>query len=519
MKRFPADQSGAEVVTQEGLVARNAIVTAASVTGSMVLGAVLALLVLLEFGKDAETDGFFAAYGVYALVLTIAQSLRAAVVPRLVEGPSLLANLDRFVGAALLVFLLAGIPLVALGAPLAGLLTGDLGDDARDTAREALAILWVASGAHLLAALGAAALAVRDEFGASGLAYVLGGTLAIGVLLALSAELGIAAVSVGLAAGSLLSAAIVFSRLWKAGYRPRLSAVVQRARNMLGATAVMLAGSIGALGLQLMYVGSLAFAARIGEGSVTLYAYAFFGAVLMVGATSSTSAIVLAAPLSRTWDRRPESLDPHLLAVFRVGVTLVVPIFAVVALVGDEAGDLLLGGSLDGGDVDEIVVTFLALAGVVIASVAAPVPLLAAFAASRYGAVVALTAVALALHVAGSAVALETSSLEALGGAASMSSLLGLALLAALVWGRRFPATLVVLARELGRVVAIAALAFLPLGAPAVLVAGPLVQIGAALVGTGAFAMLLRRLLPEHWELLLRLVTPLSGGRLAPASH
>jgi peptidoglycan biosynthesis protein MviN/MurJ (putative lipid II flippase) len=516
MARSPPDQTDAEAITPEGLIARNAIVTAVSVTGSMVLGAILAVLVLHEFGKDAETDGFFAAYGVYALLLTIAQSLRAAVVPRLVEGLSLFANLDRFVGAALLIFLLAGIPFAALGAPLAELLVGDLGDEARDPTREALAILWLASGAHLLAALGAATLAARDEFGAPGLAYVLGGTLAIAVLLALSGELGITAVSIGLAAGSLLSAAIIFSRLGQAGYRPRLSLIIRRA-GTLGAAAIMLAGSIGALGLQLMYVVSLAFAARITEGSVTLYSYAFFGAVLLVGATSSTSAIVLAAPLSRTWDRRPESLDPYLLTVFRVGVALVVPIFAVVAVVGDEAGDLVLGGSLDGGDVDTIVVTFLALAGVVLASAAAPVPLLAAFAASRYRAVAVLTALAIGLHLAGSAVALEASSLEVLGAAASISSLLGLALLAALVWGRRFPATLTLLARELGRVVVVAALAFLPLGAPAVLFGGPLAQMAAALVGVAAFAMLLRRLLPEHWGLLLRLVTPLSGGRLAPA--
>jgi len=518
MKPSPADQTGAEADAQEAPIARNAIVTAASITGSMVLGAVLAVVVLLEFGKDAETDGFFAAYGVYALLLTIAQSLRASVVPRLVDGRSLFANVDRFVGAALLIFLLAGIPLVALGAPLAELLIGDLGDEARDAAREALAILWVASGAHLLAALGAATLAVRGEFGAPGLAYVFGGTLAIALLLALSGELGIAAVSVGLAAGSLLGAGIMFLRLWQAGYRPRLAGLTGRARTLSGA-AVMFAGSIGALGVQLMYVVSVAFAARIGEGSVTLYTYAFFGAVLLVGATSSTSAIVLAAPLSRTWDRRPESLEPHLLSVFRVGVALVVPIFAVVALVGDEVGDLVLGGSIGGGDVDRIVVTFLALVGVVIASVATPVPLLAAFAASRYGAVVALTTLALGLHVAGSAVALETSSLEVLGGAASVSSLFGLGLLAAVVWGRRFPTTLMVLAGELGRVVAVAALAFLPLGVPAVLVGGPVAHVAAALVGIGAFAMVLRRRLPEHWELLLRLATPLSGGRLAPASR
>jgi CDP-diglyceride synthetase len=159
----------------------------------MGLGAAIALVILLRFGKDAETDGLFAAYGVYGIVVVIAQSFRTTIVARLVEGPSLFASLNRHLGAVGVVFLAAGVPLAALAGPLARLLVGDLGDTATHAARTALLILWFAAGAQLASALLAAALAVRDEFALSGAAYVAGGVVSVVALLALAPVLAVAA--------------------------------------------------------------------------------------------------------------------------------------------------------------------------------------------------------------------------------------------------------------------------------------------------------------------------------------
>ena len=55
-------------------VAGSAFVTAAAQVVSMALGAALAVVVVLEFGKNARTDGLFAAYGVYGFVLLVARA-------------------------------------------------------------------------------------------------------------------------------------------------------------------------------------------------------------------------------------------------------------------------------------------------------------------------------------------------------------------------------------------------------------------------------------------------------------
>ena len=43
-------------------------------------------MIVLKFGKNARTDGLFAAYGVYGVLSLIAQSLRITVVARLLEA-------------------------------------------------------------------------------------------------------------------------------------------------------------------------------------------------------------------------------------------------------------------------------------------------------------------------------------------------------------------------------------------------------------------------------------------------
>src|SRR5918911_2571503 len=92
-------------------MASNAAITAVTQVASMGLGAAIAIVILLRFGKDAETDGLFAAYGVYGIVVVVAQSFRTTIVARLLEGPSLFGALNSHLGAVGVVFLAAGIPL------------------------------------------------------------------------------------------------------------------------------------------------------------------------------------------------------------------------------------------------------------------------------------------------------------------------------------------------------------------------------------------------------------------------
>jgi peptidoglycan biosynthesis protein MviN/MurJ (putative lipid II flippase) len=489
-------------------VAASALVTSVTTIAAMALGGVLAIVVLLVFGKGARTDGFFAAYGVYAVIIALAQSLRASAVARLLQG-ALFDNLDRLVGASLLILLGSGVVLVGLGDPLADLLTGAGGGPAHDTARTALAILWVAGSLHIVAALGAAALGALGEFALPGAAYVLGGLVAIAVVLALQEPLGIDAVSTGLVCGALVTAAAMLLRLRRRGWRPRWSGL-RAGRRALGGMALVLSGSLGSIALQLTYVVTLAFAARLGEGAVTLYSYSFFASALLMGAVVGPAAIVLAAPVARTWDRRPESLDPHLLAVFSAGLALIVPVTAATVLVGDDVVELLLGSELSAAEADVVVRTFLALFGMVVATLAVPVPGLAAFAASRYLAVGSVSVAGIAVHlVVTGAMASAFDTLESLAAAASASSVAMLAMTLAIVYGAGLGRPLGLLAVELARVAAVAAIAFGPPGVVAAALGGPGWDVAAAVAGTIAFLLVLRARLPRNWELVLRIAAPL----------
>jgi hypothetical protein len=243
---------------------------------------------------------------------------------------------------------------------------------------------------------------------------------------------------------------------------------------------------------------------------VTLYSYSFFAAALLIGAVAGPAAIVLAAPVARTWDRRPESLDPHLLAVFRAGLALVVPVIAATVLVGDEIVELLLGSELSEADADVVVRAFLALAGMVVATLAVPVPGLAAFAASRYLAVGSVSVAGIVVHLAASAVmASAFDTLESLAAAASVSSVAMLAMTLSIVYGRGFWRPLARLAVELARVAAAAAAAFGPPGIAAAALGGPGWDVAAAIVGAALFLAVLRARLPGNWELVLRIAAPL----------
>jgi peptidoglycan biosynthesis protein MviN/MurJ (putative lipid II flippase) len=502
----PAQPPAAEAAPTR--VAGSALVTSLSTIAAMAMGGLLAIVVLLLFGKTARTDGFFAAYGVYAVIIALAQSLRASSVAQLVRG-SLWDNLDRLLGASVLILLASGAVLVGLGDPLADVLTGEDSGAAHDAAQTALAILWGAGALQILAALAAAALGALGEFALPGAAYVCGGAAAIAFVLALEGALGIDAVSAGLVCGSLLTAVLMVGRLLRRGWRPRWGRL-REAHRSLGAMALVLSGSIGSVALQLTYVVTLAFAARIGEGAVTLYSYSFFAAALLIGAVAGPAAIVLAAPVARTWDRRPESLDPHLLAVFRAGLALIVPVTAAAVLIGDDIVELLLGSELSAADADTVVRSFLALSGMVVATLAVPVPGLAAFAASRYLAVGSVSIAGVVVHLAASgAAAAAWDTLESLAAAASVSSVAMLAMTLGIVYGRQLGRPLGMLVVELARVVAVAVASFGPPGIVAAALGGPGWDVAAAVAGTAVFLLVLRARLPRNWELVLRIAAPL----------
>ncbi|MEA2321967.1 MAG: Lipid flippase MurJ [Solirubrobacteraceae bacterium] len=491
----------------------------AAVSQVAVLGiqGLAALAILLTFGKGADTDAVLAAYGVYGVLVVVCQTLRLTVVARVVEHPSPWAAFDRFLGAGLALLLLAGVLLLAFGGPIARLLTGDLGPHAESIARSTLAILWIAVGGQLVAALGAALLAVRNEFRYPGLSFVVGGIVNIAMLLALSGPVGILSVATGVAAGSILSGAAMLAQLHRDGYRldpRRVAAGALEWRTSL----LILVGSMATVMTQINLVISSAFAALLGVGAVTLYTAAFFSGAIVIALTASPAALVLAAPVAKTWDRRPEGLLPHLQTIMRAGLLLIAPAVAVVALVGDDAIDLLLGASFSAHDGDRVVGAFVALSGLFVGILAMQLPLLAAYAMSRYRAVAVLAVAGTLVHAGASVVAEQLGTIAWLAAAASLSSLTAMTLFMGLLHRGGAPRAIAIVVREVAVVGLACLVTFGPLGLAAGALGSGLWDLVAAVGGVVAFALLVHVALPHHAAVAHRMVGPVLPARMRPAT-
>jgi peptidoglycan biosynthesis protein MviN/MurJ (putative lipid II flippase) len=501
-----------------GSMASSSLWAAVSLVATLGVQGLAALVILVLFGKGTDTDAVFAAYGVYGVIVLMCQSLRLTVVARLMESGTPWSAFDRFLGAGLSLVLIAIVLQLVLGGPISDVLTGDLGTDAQNTARDTLDILCIAITGQLVAALGAAVLAMYDEFRYPGLVYVAGGLTAIVLLLVLQGPIGILAAPIGVAAGSALSAVLMLWRLWRHGYRPQIRELVAGGRHVRLAL-MLLVGSIAPLLGQLNFVISLTFAAHIGPGEVTLYTGAFFAGAVVVAVTGSAAGLVLAGPVAQTFDGDAPALLPHLRTIMRAGLIVIGPAVAVAALIGDDLVQALLGASFSAADADRLIAAFVALSGLFVAQLALPLPLLAAFALSRYGAVAALAAVGTAVHVVLCFVALSLGSIVWLGVAASLSSLTTTSLMLCLIHRGHVLDALWIVVRETIVVGVVTVAAFGPPAVVAALLGAGLWELVAAVVGLAVFAVALRTVLPQHASVALRMVAPVlpAGRRAAPA--
>src|SRR3954452_20569816 len=147
------------------------IVIAFSAAGA---GALLAQ----KFGRGAETDGFFAAYGVYLVLVLAAQSFRMVVVPdltRAVPDGRLGGETRAYAVAFLALAVPASILVAVFSTQIGDLITGSLPQPAPDVAARAVVILVAAAFGQLLAALAAGALAALDSYGTAAAGFALGG--------------------------------------------------------------------------------------------------------------------------------------------------------------------------------------------------------------------------------------------------------------------------------------------------------------------------------------------------------
>jgi hypothetical protein len=459
------------------------------------------VVIAREFGRTDETDGLLAAYGVFIVISVAAQAIRVAVLPKVAHA----AEAGRLAGelagyAAALLVIAAPLVLAAelWADSLAGLLVGDQAAVARETAADALRWMVPAGVMHLFSGLAASGLAALDDYGTAALGYAAGSAAGLTLIVLRAEPDGIVAV----AWGTLLNGAIAL-------LVPASWLAVRALRAAMPATAIRPSGppfraranafAVGAalpMALQLLYVVSLPFAARLGTGAATTFVYAYLAAASFVTVTAGSLGLVTAVPLARG-DFAVVQTVRHVVAASWLALVLVGAAAGAFAVAGGEVVRTILGSSYGGeigADLGRLVVS---LSPWIVASIGVAVTFPLAFVAGRTRRLPWIAVGALALQVPLAWLGAEVLGLDGLALALACSTLAVLvALLAELGALAGTARSLIVAAVVVG---GISVVSF----APPTLVLG---AVPAALTGlllyVVLFASLRPRALVQSWQYL-----------------
>jgi hypothetical protein len=377
--------------------ARSGLYTALSNATVTALAAVVGVVIAREFGRGAETDGFFAAYGLFVVLVLAAVAFRLVVLPELARARDA-GRLGAEAAAYALALAFLAAPLLAASLlaadPLADALTGDLPDEAARTTADVLGWMIFAAVAHLYAGLAASVLAALDDYVTAAAGYALGSVAGLALILVLVWEQGIVALAWGTALNGAVALAVPAIMLVRsAGFRTRFGRLALRAR--LG---TFVRGVSLPLALQALYVVSLRFASEEGVGAVSSFSYAYLIASALIAVTASSIALVSSVPLTRT-GLEGERAVRHVVATSWLALVLVAAGAGVFALTGEAFVSAALGSAYAGDVGSELGRLVAYLAPWMAASIGVSVTFPLLFVADRSRRLPLVAVLALAAHV------------------------------------------------------------------------------------------------------------------------
>ena len=300
-----------------------------------------------KFGRNAETDGFLAAYSVYFVIVLTAQASRLLIVPDLTRAAleqRLPAEFVSFAAALLTIALPAIVLTVVLAGPIGDVLTGRLPHASASIASSAIVWLVPAAFAQMLAALAASALAANDSYVLAAVGYATGAIAGLVVFVALAGSHGMIALAWGLALNGAIAAGLPLAALARSG---RLSGERGGGGAVWSRLGKLLYAAVVPLSLQVMYVVALRGASSLGEGNQTTLTYAYLFGSTLVAATATSFALVSSAPLTRR-AVDAEGGSEHALHATWLCLVLVGAAAGVFALVGGRVVGFVLGSAYSG---------------------------------------------------------------------------------------------------------------------------------------------------------------------------
>jgi hypothetical protein len=332
--------------TSRTTIAKAGLLTALSQATVMGLSGFIGIVIARQFGRGAETDGFFAAFGLFVVLVLGAAAFRLVVLPDLARARELGRLRSEAWGFAAALGLLA-LPALAVSvfAPdwLAAQLTGSLPDEAQRTAAEALRWMVPAAIAQLYAGLAASVLAALDDYGTAAFGYAAGSVASVTVILLRVDADGISAVAWGMFVNAAISLGVpVAVLLARTGAQVHLELTGARGRLALFVRGVTLP-----LALQGLYVVCLRFAGEVGVGQLTSFSYAYLLASAFVAVTASSLSLVSSVPLTRTGIDGLRA-GRHVVNISWLALTIVAGAAGVFAVSGEALLRLALGDAFSG---------------------------------------------------------------------------------------------------------------------------------------------------------------------------
>ncbi|HET7744064.1 MAG TPA: hypothetical protein VFK76_04920 [Gaiellaceae bacterium] len=475
--------------------------TSASMLVVTVVAALVGVVIARELGRTSETDGFFAAYGVFIVLALAAQSIRISVLPTLARARDERRLASELGGYAVAIAVVA-VPLVVaaevFATPIGGLLTGNGTTAARDAAAYSLRWMVPAAAAHLFAGVAASGLAALDDYATAAAGYAAGSIAGLALILARVGEDGISAVAWGITLNGIVALALPATALAARAFRARMPTGAVRptgppVRARIGGFAAAAALPIA---LQMLYVVCLPFAGRLGTGAVTSFGYAYLAAAGLVTVTAFSLGIVTSVPLSRL-GLDAAAAARHVVSVSWIALPLIGAVAGAFAVAGSDVVEAVLGTAY-GSDVGEQVGRLVAvLSPWMIASVGVNVAFPLVFVAGRTRSLPVIGLLALALQAPIAWALGDWLDLDGLAVALALSTFLVLACLLALL-GALVP-TMRGLVLAAGIVAGVTLAAFVP---PS-LVLGSLAAAAVGLVLYAALVAVLRpRRLTASWGYL-----------------
>jgi hypothetical protein len=460
--------------------------SAAVLSGS---GAIAGAYLAHKFGRNARTDGFMAAYGVYLVLVLGAQAFRLVVLPDLTR-----AEADGRLGSELRAYFLAYLALavpvcvvvVVFRGAFGDLITGKLPPVSAHLAARALVWLVPAAFAQLLASVAASALAARGSYATAALGFGGGGVVALVVFVALAGRYGLVSLAWSLALGAGLALVVPLGRLLYDGVlRAPWTADLDAGRRLWR----LFHGAVLPLAVQALYLIALRLAAGTGEGNVTSLSYAYLLVAMLVTTTASALSLISSAPLTRRGLDARQAAEYVAHAAW-LSLALIAAAASVFALVGGRVVELVLGHAYAGGVGRQLghLVVYLSPWTVATVAVTATFPLI--FVMRRGRILIPLAAAAIGIEIV---VGIELRAAAGLTGVAfslATSTFFVVAGLLLSISARTLLEASLAIARSTLTVAALAALAF---GVPAVFVSAP----AAAAIGLVLYGALLVAVKPR----------------------